>query len=687
MYSEYIDEAMLQAYIHDTTQILEKIEHLMIQNEQVEVLSIDVIDQVFRDIHTIKVSSATMMYNNISEIAHVLEDLISIIRNDITIKYNLSILTDLIFEGLDFYKIELLKVSNNQLVDGDTTNLKDNINIFIDEIRLANNLDTYDNTIEVSDQYYINKKEDNVKCYYKVHLMFDDGCEMENIRAYTVVQNMMEKTDVLYYQPNNIIENESTMALIKESGFNMVIKTELSKVMLEEILNETIFLESLTVNEMTLDEFDVLSILYQTEIFEEPISETQIKLPIEKEDLIMTETPVENKVIGVSVDKLDALMNLVGELVIAESMVTENPEVTELKIESFDKASRLLNKLSSDLQDMVMGIRMVPLTTTFLNMHRVVKDMKTKCDKEVTLEVYGESTEVDKNIIEKLKNPLIQIIRNAIEYGIESPTQRTSLGKSKQGLITLQAENSGSDVLIVIKDDGKGLNKKLIYDKAVKQQIVSSNIEDLSDYAIYQLILHPGYSTHNNEIETQEQDISMYVIHEILESVGGAVLVDSIPDKSTTITVKIPITQAIIEGMNLRVGQSRFTLPLMTIKESFRPKHDDVFKDPSGNEMIILRGSCYPILRLHEYYGIATKVKKCHEGILVMIEENEKSICVLADELIGQQQVVVKTLPGFIKAQKNIKGVSGCTLLGDGNISLILDVKDLNNFNKAEVIQ
>ena len=687
MNSDYIDEAMLQAFIHDTTQILGKIEHLMIQNEQVEVLSKDVVDQVFRDFHTIKVSSSTMMYNNISDIAHVLEDLFSIIRNDLTIKYDLSILTDMIFESIDFYKIELLKASNNQRVDGDATNLKNNINIFIDEIRLTNNLDTSDNAIDISDQYYINKKRDSVKCYYKIHLMFDDGCEMENIRSYTVVQNIMEKTDVVYYQPNNIIDNESTMTVIKESGFNMVIKTELSKVILEEILNETIFLESLTVNEITLDEFDVLSILYQTEIFEEPINNTQMELPNEADNIMRTEISVDNKVVGVSADKLDALMNLVGELVIAESMVTDNPEVTELKIESFDKASRLLKNLSSDLQDMVMGIRMVPLTTTFLNMHHVVKDMKTKCNKEVGLEVYGEATEVDRSIIEKIKNPLIQIVRNAIEYGIELPAKRMSLGKSNQGLITLQAENSGSDVMIVIKDNGKGLSKKLIYDKAIKQQLISSKMEDLSDSAIYKLTMHPGYSTHNNEIEHHEHDISMHAIHEILESVGGSVKVDSIPDKSTTVTIKIPLTQAIIEGMNLKVGQSRFTLPLMTIKESFRPECNDVFIDPSGDEMIILRGRCYPILRLHEYYGIATKVKKCHEGILVMIEENEKSICLLADELIGQQQVVVKTLPGYIKAQKNIKGVSGCTLLGDGNISLILDVKDLNNFNKAEVIQ
>ena len=389
-------------------------------------------------------------------------------------------------------------------------------------------------------------------------------------------------------------------------------------------------------------------------------------------------------IISVNVEKLDKLMDMVGELVISEAMVSQNPEVKAMEIESFEKASRQLHKISNELQDMVMDIRMVPLSNTFMKMRRIVRDMTRKLEKNVDLIIYGEETEVDKNIIEKIADPLMHIIRNSIDHGIEEESKRIENNKESTGKIILEAKNTGSDVLIIIKDDGKGLDKESIYNKAKDNGLIRKEISDMSDREIYSLIMYPGFSTKESVTEFSGRGVGMDVVSKNIESIGGSVIVDSEFGVGTTIILKIPLTLAIIEGMNLKVGETRFTVPIVSIKESFRVRNEQVFKDTEGQEMIMVRGLCYPILRLHSFYNIDTKRTVFDNGILIMVEEDEKSCCLFADELLGQQQVVVKSLPNYIKKYKQIKGLGGCTLLGDGSISLILNVNEFNitNVNK-----
>ena len=680
MTNNFIDEPMLQAYIHETSQILETLEQELIKSEMNNIFTEDSINVIFRYMHTIKGSSAMMMYNNIGGLAHVLEDMFFIIRKEDELEYDFPTLVDLVLESIDFFKIELIKVKNKDDVDGDPSSLQVEINNLIQAIKVENGLIDEEEKKSKSkkQQYYIrtSKESEQVNLVQAI-LKFEKGCEMENIRAYTIVQNVLEFSNQTYYSPNDIIDNELSAEVIKKDGFKIIISTFKPFEEIKKFYESTIFLENLELQIIDVELFNKLSLEYQHETISEEIKvpKTSKKYKEKKE---VSDKSAGQTMISVHVDKLDNLMNMVGELVIAESMVTQNPEVTSLEIESFDKASRQLQKISSDLQDMVMGIRMVPLSTTFMKMHRIVRDMNRKLGKEVILDVTGEETEVDKSIIEKISDPLMHIIRNAIDHGIESPEIRKQLEKSEQGSIHLEARNSGSDVLIIIKDDGKGLNKEKIYEKAFSNGLTDKAFEELSESEIYKFILNPGFSTNESVTEFSGRGVGMDVVSKNIENVGGTVIVESEEKKGTTITLKIPLTLAIIEGMNLKVGSSRFTLPLMTIKESFRPESNAVFKDPSGLEMIMLRGECYPVLRLHKHYDIPTGITSCDEGILIMIEEDGRSCCLFADELLGQQQVVVKTLPNYIKQYKNVNGLSGCTLLGDGNISLILDVKALN---------
>ncbi|SCZ77846.1 chemotaxis protein CheA [Acidaminobacter hydrogenoformans] len=566
---------------------------------------------------------------------------------------------------------------------------------------------------------------------YKAKLYFQEDCGMEHIRAYGVIHELTELAEELFHCPQALLESAEAAEVIRKQGFELFIRTKADMAALKARLEKTVFLEQLILGYAEEPNFethcmhqddihwlkppgDLLAkeaelqegtgtdriLSDQPQMNHPPQNASAINLEVaarsvpvpnqttgapaqkvgQPQNQKQTQSQTQNQsatMISVSVDKLDGLMNLVGELVIAEAMVTQSPDVLALESDHFHKAARQLHKITGDLQDMVMSIRMVPLSTTFVKMHRIVRDMSKKLDKQVVLDLAGEETEVDKNIIERISDPLMHLIRNAIDHGIEDEAERLERGKDKVGRISLEAKNAGSDVLIVLKDDGRGLNKAKIMEKARQNGLLTKPEQDMSDREIYSLILRPGFSTKEQVTEFSGRGVGMDVVAKNLEAVGGAVHIESQEGHGTTMTLKIPLTLAIIEGMNIRVGASRFTLPITSIKESFKPSSKDCHTDPDGNEMVMVRGRSYPILRMHKHFGLKNTETVLADGILIMVEDEHKEICLFADELMGQQQVVVKALPNYIKSMKKILGLAGCTLLGDGSISLILDVGGL----------
>ncbi|MCK8060402.1 MULTISPECIES: chemotaxis protein CheA [unclassified Fusibacter] len=676
------NDPMLELYIHETMQILEQLEQLIISNESSGTFNEKAVNDIFRHMHTIKGSSSMMMFNGITMLAHKLEDIFFIIRENLNIVYSHSDLVDLVLDVSDFVKVEVVKIQNGDEPDGNPDPLNETLSAFLKEIK-SNDAVKSDKLkqVEQKQQFYIpHVKESNDSFnYFYARIDFDDGCEMENVRAYTVVFGLNEKATEIHHIPTDIAENENTSEVIRENGFKLWIKSVESRDAIEEQLNTTFFLKRLQLEDIGIEEYT-----NSREEVPEPviIESKQIKKPVieaaeKKEDKeLVKHLP---SMISVHVEKLDQLMDLVGELVIAEAMVTRNPEAERIESISYQKASQQLHKITSELQDMVMSVRMVPLSGTFVKMHRIVRDMSKNLGKDVDLILSGEETEVDKNIIEHISDPLMHIIRNSIDHGIEARESREEAGKPARGQITLEARNVGSDVLIIIKDDGKGLNRKAILDKAKEQGILSKPEHEMTDHEIDHLILLPGFSTKEEVSEYSGRGVGMDVVAKNLEAVRGVVVVDSTPGHGTTMTLKIPLTLAIIEGMNLRVGEARYTIPLVNIKESFRPSVKECIKDPEGNEMVMIRGESFPVLRLHEMYKVPDAITNFDSGILIMIEQDDKALCLFADELLGQQQVVVKTLPEYITKTKAIVGLAGCTLLGDGSISLILDINSLTS--------
>ncbi|MDF2822321.1 MAG: chemotaxis protein CheA, partial [Clostridiales bacterium] len=670
-----MNDPMMEVFIFETSQQIEQLEQSVINSESVKEYSSEFINEIFRLMHTIKSSAAMMLFNNISKVAHSTEDLFYYIRENKPKNVDKSLLCDLVLESVDFVKLELEKIKNGDLADGNEESLINKNKEFLVVLKQSNGETTVvcENTSKKIDKFYISANKSNLrnnKNMFKAIITFKDGCEMENIRAYTIIHNLKDITEEFHHIPEDIIGTDS-ITDIRKNGFIVYFKTDKTYNNMEQFLSQTTFLEKFNLTQLESDEE------YNKKEANNDLSD-EVKIPQITDDVAdkVEHTSANNQgnsIISVNVEKLDKLMDLVGEMVIAEAMVIQNPDLKGLSLDNFEKSARQLKKITSELQDTVMSIRMVPLGPTLFRMNRIVRDMSKRLKKDVHLDIIGEETEVDKNIIERIGDPLMHIVRNAVDHGIETIEERIDKGKTSSGTLTLEAKNIGGEVLVIIRDDGKGLNKEKILNKAISNGLLHKSPEEMTDKEIFNLIFLPGFSTNDKVTEFSGRGVGMDVVTKNIEMVGGSIQIDSIEERGTTITLKIPLTLAIIDGMNISVGKSRYTIPIMSIKESFRTKEEEVIRDPDGNEMIMIRGQCYPILRLHNYFNVHTQVTNLYEGIIIAIESESKMVCIFADELIGEQQVVVKTLPTYIKNIKKISGISGCTLLGDGNISLILD--------------
>lgn len=377
--------------------------------------------------------------------------------------------------------------------------------------------------------------------------------------------------------------------------------------------------------------------------------------------------------IRVDTEKIDKLLDLVGELVIAEAMVINEREVKDRQNSRFERAILQFDKITRDIQEIAMAMRMVPLTGTFRKMVRLVRDLAQKENKNINLEISGEETEVDKTIIEKISDPLVHLIRNSVDHGIESPEERVAGGKPEKGNIHIEAKHTAGEVWIIVEDDGRGLNREKIFQKGVERGLIRETDRDLKDEEVWKLIFEPGFSTAEKVSSISGRGVGMDVVKQNIEKLRGKVDLRSKPGMGTMFIIRIPLTLAIIEGMVVKVGQNRYIIPISSIKESLQPKEQQITLTPDNLEVVRIRGEMLPVIRLHELYRIPS-AKKLTEGILVVVESDDIRCCLFADEVVGQQQIVVKGLPGYLG---HVKSISGCAILGDGDISMILDIAEL----------
>lgn len=689
-------DSMLDMYLFETNSLMEQLDELLIEAEKVEEFSTDDVNEIFRIMHTIKGSSAMMEFTSLNQIAHHIEDLFFYIRENgmdsIAPELKKS-LFNLMFKSTDMLRTEIEKVENNEPLTENIDNIIGEINSFLNKI---SNTDSPEDTggndgpsVAELNMELANCPDDDAPFFIKV--IFEEGCGMENLRAFMLVNALQDLGLPFRFYPDDVENNSASAQAIVEKGFFLAL---LEEEHIEKVINTitgTSHIHSYEVIENARlkgaqaegnpDKAAEAKPADTVKDTPAPAASTSpAEAPAKQAPASRAHSgPVKQSLISVNLSKLDALVAIVGEIVITESMVTSSPDIQGLKLDNFMKSTRQLRKLTKDLQDLAMSLRMVPVSGVFQKMNRIVRDMKQKLNKDVRLTIIGEDTELDKSIVDGISDPIMHIVRNSMDHGVEvTSAERVAAGKDPQAEIILSATHTGSEVIIKVEDDGYGMDTEKILAKAANNGLLIKPESEYTKKEILGLLLLPGFSTNEEVTEYSGRGVGMDVVKRNVESVGGTVSISSELGQGSCTTLKIPLTMAIVDGMEIAVGQSIFTVPIANIRQSFKVSNEDVVYDAEGNEIVKCMNEFYPIIRVHQLYNVETEVTNIEDGILIWVEASDTSYCLFVDELLGEQQVVVKPLPSYLN-NFNIKnsGISGCTILGNGNISIILDILSL----------
>lgn len=688
---------MLEVFIYESTTLLDQLDEILLDSEKEKQMNEENVNEIFRIMHTLKGSSAMMGLNAFSNLAHAVEDVFAIVREDRSKMDNVSeTIFNLVFQASDFLKVEIEGIQGDDYAPKDPADLIQQLHSLADVMNGKAPAAPDQAAKPAEEAPAVGKKG---FCSIRVH--FEDGCQMENVRAFMLLTQLKEVCDELDSIPEHP-ENDANLCedLIRD-GLIVLFKPASALDDVISVIEKAVNVKSYEVLSTTEEPEEAPAAEPEKE--PEPPAASAAKKPAPSSasepsashpsvsSSASSSAPVETNahknavkqsLISVNQSKLDQLMDLVGELVTTESMVASNPDLEGLKLDNFTKSTRELRKLTDDLQNVVMSMRMVPLTGTFQKMNRIVRDMSKKLGRPVEFETIGGDTEVDKTIVDSITDPLMHMVRNSMDHAIEPPEERVANGKSETGKVTLSAQNVGGEIVIKVIDDGRGLDVERIMAKARNNGMLTKPESEYTSSEIFGMIMLPGFSTNEKVTEYSGRGVGMDVVHQNLAKVGGVISIESAKNVGTTFTIKIPLTLAIVEGMEISVGKSIFILPITSIRQSFKVyDSSQILHDTNGTEMIMLRGECYPILRLHNVFDIPTEVTELNEGILIQVENNRSCACLFADQLLGEQQVVVKGFPPYL-SRYDIKGsgISGCTILGDGSISLILDTNGLLNF-------
>ncbi len=714
MAEEFNTQGMLDMYLFENGQLLERLQEIVLEQKDADCFDEDSMNEIFRTMHTIKGSSGVMMFDEITKISHKLEDVFFYLRESKPKDVPHITLVEHVLEVADFITAEMEKIENGDDPDGDASEIVAGLEKFLNSIKNEDEKpeEVIAENVHIEPQhYYIAPMATSASHFYKIYITVASDLQLANVHMYKVVYSLKEIAEDLLHYPEDIISDEKSADEILENGFKILLQSQSSEADLREIIKEGYDIKKVDIYECNANEYLQGFDSFGTEIridLDSSVEEIQAKAEAEiqlsktkaaakiAEDkpfspgdfVIESKEPGKGKklakdkpkkqekaaYISVEVQKMDMLMDLIGELVIAESVVLQSQDlkVPGLKLDNFNKASRQMTKISTDLQNVIMSMRMVSLANTFQKMNRIVFDVSRKLGKDIEFEMIGEHTEVDKNIIEKISDPLMHLVRNSVDHGIEMPEERLAVGKTDKGKVTLSAKTESGKVWITVADNGKGLNRNQILAKARKQGLLdwTKPDDEYSDKEVYQFITLPGFSTKESVTEYSGRGVGMDVVVSNIRAIGGSLEIESTPGQGSAMILKIPLTLAIIDGIVMETGNSSFVIETNSVQEFIGLQEDMIYSEPNRGEFAMVRGECYPLIRLGERYHIDGYVRSNDTGMLVIIKTDDGKICLLVDKLVGKQEIVVKPIPDYLK---KVQGLSGCTQLGDGSIALILD--------------
>ena len=703
-------EDMLDMYLFENQQLLEKLQETVLEQKDEECFDEDAINEIFRTMHTIKGSSGIMMFDDITAVSHKLEDIFYVLRESHPENVPHLQLVEHVLEVADFITNELEKIENGETADGDSSEIIARLDKFLKMIKGETETEKKEAAKkEASAQkFYIAPVASNTSKYFRIKLTYNEGVNLVNVHAYKAVYALKEIAEDMIYSPEDIISDEGCVEQIMENGFDILLQTQSKEADIREIIKEGYDVKKVDILECTESEYrqgfgdeeentmimidldsSVEEIEAKAERTQEQImAEAKSKALVPGDFVIQSKEPGKAKklakdkpkksekatFINVDVAKMDQLMDLIGELVISQSVVLQNPDlkVPGLSLDNFNKSAAQMVKISTDLQNVIMSMRMVPLTNTFQKMNRIVFDVSRKLGKDIEFVMVGETTEVDKNIVEHISDPLMHLVRNSVDHGIEMPEDRAAAGKTERAKVTLSAKTESGKVWITVEDNGKGLDRQQILNKARNQGLLDYSKPEsaYTDKEVYQFITLPGFSTKEKVTEYSGRGVGMDVVLSNIASIGGSLEIESEKGKGSKMILKIPLTLAIIDGIVMKVGDTSFVIETGAVKEFVSVNEDMMIHDPDHREFVMIRGECYPVLRVGDRYHLSGYQTDVEKGMMVIMEVDGQHLCLFVDSLVGKQEIVVKPIPAYVK---KVKGLSGCTQLGDGSIALILD--------------
>ncbi len=685
---------ILDMYIYETNTLLEQLESIVLDAEKENTFSQDNVNEIFRIMHTIKGSSAMMEFDTLARVSHRIEDMFFLIREgtmSVVKDEDRPALFDVMLHSVDYFREEMEKVEAEQPLNEDVDSFLGNINSLIAKIKgeeipaePAPPAAAPAPAAEAAPAAPVPAQttEGSAEFPFGLRVFFDEGCGMENLRAFmlvTSVQGFCAEADFTY-QPAGVESDSSLSEVVIEHGFLLQFRSEEDRARAVPIVMTAGSVHSYE-EQNYVPAPPPAAEPAPAAAEAAPAAQKAAAAPAPQSGAAQQHPQGQGQkesLISVGLSKLDQLSAIVGEIVITEAMVTGSPDLKGLHLDAFSKSARQLRKLTDELQDVSMSLRMIPVSNTFQKMNRIVRDMCKKLNKQVKLTLVGENTEVDKTIVDSIGDPIMHMVRNSMDHGIEENVEdRIAAGKDPVGEILLSAQDTGSEVIIQISDDGAGVNDEAVLAKAIRNGIASPDVE-YSHKEILNFLMAPGFSTNAQVTEFSGRGVGMDVVKSGVESLGGSVSISSEQGKGMTTIMRIPLTMAIMDGMEVSVGDSIFTIPINNIRSSSKVTSEEVIHDPARGEMMKFMGNFYPVIRAKDFFQLEGGCDQIEDGIIMWVEAGEHSYCLFVDELLGEQQVVVKPLPGLVNAY-NIKnyGISGCTILGDGNISIILDVANL----------
>ncbi|ACL69517.1 chemotaxis protein CheA [Halothermothrix orenii] len=654
-----MDNNYLQMFFDESS------EYLRILNENVLALeqdpeNIELINEVFRAAHSLKGMAATMGFQYLTDLTHKIENILDKVRNG-QLNINEDII-DLLFDGLDYIKQLVEDIKNEGEEATDVSAYIKDLENYVDIEGVSLDEDSSPGDISFSDE---EKKEIFAKMHesdniYKVNVKLVKDCLLKNVRGFMILKNAEE----LGY----LVKSKPTKDNIEDEDFgdsiSLILVSKLNSSEIKKELGNIVDVDKVEI-EVINNEFNESSEQQNTIKKVKPTSKKTSKKRLTSMEVSPT--------VRVDINKLDNLMNMVGELLINKTRL----EDLNIESEVYQDIIQQLDRVTMELHHIVMQIRMVPIGGIFNRFPRMVRDLSKELNKEIDLIIEGAETELDRSIIDELVDPLIHILRNAVDHGIESPEERVKKGKDRRGTILLQAYQKGSEIIIEVEDDGRGIEPEVLAEKAIEKGLVTlEEVEAMDDRDKLNLIFRPGFSTSKTITDVSGRGVGMDVVKRVVESLDGQIFIESDVDVGTRFTISLPLTLAITQALMVKVNEEIFAIPLNAISETLTVTPDDI-RQVRGQDVIVLRDRTIPIvecskqLNMDVEYGLYLKRE---EIPVVIINQGDRQVGLIVDELLNQQEIVIKSLGSYLVDTKNI---SGATIVGDGDVALILDVRNI----------